>query len=155
MAPEFLDVAKEMFSSYDVQVVTGRKFLGGFIGKSEDKELWLEKKVAQWSKSVQHLTHAAKSFPHEAYTALSKSLQNEWRYILRVTQDTESLFSSLAETIKILFSLQCLLLTLMRLKKVLCANQLDLMGWGLMIWCKLQSYHTKIQKQAYSLLAQV
>ena len=83
-----------MFSSYDVQVVTGRKFLGGFIGKSEDKELWLEKKVAQWSKSVQHLTHAAKSFPHEAYTALSKSLQNEWRYIVRVTQDTESLFSS-------------------------------------------------------------
>ena len=52
-----------------------RKFLGDFSGKREDIESWLQKKVEQWYMCVQHLAHAAKSFPHEAYTALSKSLQ--------------------------------------------------------------------------------
>ena len=33
-----------MFACYGVQVVTGRKFLGGFIGKLEDKECWLEER---------------------------------------------------------------------------------------------------------------
>ena len=42
--PQFLEEAKELFSSYGVQVVTGRKFLGGFIGNIEDSESWLQKK---------------------------------------------------------------------------------------------------------------
>ena len=78
VAPQFLEEAKELFSSYGVEIVTGRKVLGGFIGKREDIESWLQKKVEQWYTCVQRLAHAAKSFPHEAYTALSKSLQNEW-----------------------------------------------------------------------------
>ena len=44
VAPQFLEEAKELFSSYGVQIVTGRKFLGGFIGKREDIESWLQKK---------------------------------------------------------------------------------------------------------------
>ena len=155
VAPEFLDVAKEMFSSYDVQVVTGRKFLGGFIGKSEDKELWLEKKVAQWSKSVQHLTHAAKSFPHEAYTALSKSLQNEWRYILRVTQDTESLFSSLAETIKNSFLPAMSSLDLDEIEKSLMCKPARFNGMGIDDLDQTSKLSYQNSKQANSLLAQV
>ena len=100
VAPQFLEEAKELFSSHGVQIVTGRKFLGGFIGKREDIESWLHKKVEQWDTCVQRLAHAAKSFPHEAFTALSKSLQNEWGYILRVTDETESIFTSLRDTIK-------------------------------------------------------
>ena len=73
VAPQFLEAEKELFSSYGVQEVTDQKFLRGFIAKIEDIESWLQKKVEQWSTCIQHLAHAAKSFHHEAFTALSKS----------------------------------------------------------------------------------
>ena len=107
--------------------MTGRKFLGGFIGKREDIESWPQKKVEQWYTCVQRLAHAAKSFPHEAFTALSKSLQNEWGYILRVTDEAESIniFTSLRDAIKDSFLPSLSSLELDDTEKVLCASQPD------------------------------
>ena len=60
-----------------INTVTGRKFLGGFIGSVDDVADWFEQKVEQWVKSVIKISNAACTNPHTTYTAFTKSLQCE------------------------------------------------------------------------------
>jgi len=50
--PDFIDEATTEFGEMGIQIVTGRKFLGGFIGGSEDVIAWMEEKVKGWVSSV-------------------------------------------------------------------------------------------------------
>ena len=46
--PDFIDEATTIIGGMGIQIVTGRKFLGGFIGGSEDAIAWMEEKVKGW-----------------------------------------------------------------------------------------------------------
>jgi len=48
--PDFVEEAKEMFKDLKVIVVTGQKFLGGFIGGLSDLTEWMEKKSQNMGK---------------------------------------------------------------------------------------------------------
>ena len=73
--PDFLDEAETIFSDLHVKIVTGQRFLGGFIGSSEDiQQSWLASKLNKWTQSVKKLSDAAKLEPHAAFVALSKSI---------------------------------------------------------------------------------
>ena len=134
--------------------MTGRKFLGGFIGTIEDIESWLEKKALQWSNSIERLAHAAKSYPHEAFTALSKSLQNEWGYILRVTQETESLCFSLTDRIKNSFLPSLSSLDLDDIEKSLMCKPAKLNGIGVTDPIENSEFSYQTSKEATSQLSQ-
>ena len=69
-----------IFGGMGIQIVTGRIFLGGFIGGSEDVIAWMEEKVKGWVSSVYKLANVAKSQPQAAFIAFTKSLQAEWAY---------------------------------------------------------------------------
>jgi len=77
-----------------VKIVTGHRFLDGFIGSSEDIQSWIGhvSKIDKWTQSVKKLSDAAKLEPHAAFVALSKSIQNEWLYVQRVVADSEYAF---------------------------------------------------------------
>ena len=77
VAPDFLEKASEDFHNIGVLIVSGHRVLGGFIGSESEKETWLEKKLNFWTYAVQKLSQVGKQDPHEAFIAMSKSLQNE------------------------------------------------------------------------------
>ena len=77
--------AKEYFRGMGVQVVTGSRYLGGFIGERETEDQWIQAKVEGWAESVLTLDRVACKHPQSAYAGLQKSLQQEWAFVQRVT----------------------------------------------------------------------
>jgi len=77
VATPLLDLAKNIFGSLGVQVVSGHRFLGGFIGGPVQRQDLVSQKVQVWTSYVQTLAAVAASQPQAAYAALTKSLQSE------------------------------------------------------------------------------
>ena len=97
--PDFVDKAEEMFKQLGIRVVTGRRFLGGFIGGKEDVHQWLKQKIESWIGSVKKISNVAKTQPQAAFTGFTKSLQAEWAFIQQVMVDSEENFCPLREAI--------------------------------------------------------
>ena len=66
--------------------------MGGFIGDCEEFVL---DHVDQWCKHVETLSAVAESQPQATFSAVTKSLQFEWTFIMRVIRDCGPLFSEL------------------------------------------------------------
>ena len=64
--PDFEVQANNTFSKLNVNVVTGFKFIGGFIGSNCDTEKWLIEKVQKWVMCVLNIASVAKNIriPH-------------------------------------------------------------------------------------------
>ena len=90
-----MEEAKKMFSKFQINVVSGQKLLGGFVGGKNETEDWISSKVSAWGKSLKILSEVGKKQPQAAYVAVSKSLQNEWCYLQRVFPDCDEYFSPL------------------------------------------------------------
>ena len=91
--------ATAIFGDLGVQVVTGRRFLGGFIGSQTGREEYVLSKVRRWVEHVKVLAEAASTQPQLAYTALTRSLQHEWTFLLRVVPQCSSLFQELEQSL--------------------------------------------------------
>ena len=87
--------ANTVFGDLGVQVVTGHKFLGGFIGSHSEREEYVVSKVCRWVGHVNVLTEAASTQRQLAYAALTKSLQHEWSFMLCVVLQCGPLFQDL------------------------------------------------------------
>ena len=59
------------------------RFLGGFLGKEDAVRHLLEEKVRKWVEAVEDLAEAAEVYPQDAYVCFIKSLQCEWKGLLR------------------------------------------------------------------------
>ena len=97
--PDHFEKAQEFFQDLNLNIVTGHRFLGGFIGSSEDKLKWLKERVQGWVQSVKKLSPAAQQQPQAAYVAFTRCLQNEWTFIQRVVDGDADSFSPLKQTI--------------------------------------------------------
>ena len=93
--PDFVDIAKEKFADFKMNIVTSHRFLGGFIGNDDDVSSWISKKVDVWVNSIQKLATVAQHEPQAAFVAFTKSLQCEWTFIQRVIIDMQHHFSPL------------------------------------------------------------
>ncbi len=97
--PGLEQTARELFASEGVQIVTGKRFLGGYVGDEEGKTAFLREKVEGWVRSVRVLSSAARNFPDAAHAAMTRSLQMEWDYVLRVVLTDERALSPLRDAI--------------------------------------------------------
>ena len=68
-----------------LKVVTGSRYLGGFVGDQKSETTWLAWKVQGWAESVQTISGVARKHQQSTYTGLQKSLQQEWEFVQRVT----------------------------------------------------------------------
>jgi hypothetical protein len=100
VAPEYEDEANRLFGEMGIKVVTGQRFLGGFIGDAAAKCLYVEKKVRQWCGYVDQLASVAVTQPQAAFAALTKSLQCEWSFLQRVVPGCDCLFRPLEQMIR-------------------------------------------------------
>uniref|UniRef100_A0A1X7T975 Uncharacterized protein n=1 Tax=Amphimedon queenslandica TaxID=400682 RepID=A0A1X7T975_AMPQE len=84
-------------------MVTSCRFLDGIIGDSSSKGRFVSMKAKQWESYVRMLTLVAGDHPQEAYIALTKSLQNEWLYLQKVTPNCGHLFQSVEDSLSSVF----------------------------------------------------
>ena len=75
MAPGNVARAEENFRGIGIRVVTGHRYLGGFLGNVLAEREWLGKKVQGWKESVAILAGVAIKHPQSAFAGLQKSLQ--------------------------------------------------------------------------------
>jgi len=79
---QWMGEAAAIFGDLGVQVVTGHRFLGGFIGSCSERDEYVMSKVCRWVEHVDVLTKAALTQPQLAYAVFSRSLQHEWTFLL-------------------------------------------------------------------------
>ena len=94
-----MEHAKTYFKDWKINIVSGQRFLGGFIGSVEDTAKWLNSKLNGWTKAISKLSFAAQDFPQAAFTSITKTLQNEWAFLQRILQNTENFSSMLKSSI--------------------------------------------------------
>ena len=70
MAERNVPRAKEYFRRICVKVVTGSRYLGGFIGEQDTEDQWIQAKVEGWAESVRTLDRVARKHPKSAYAGL-------------------------------------------------------------------------------------
>ena len=64
-----------------MKIVTGSRYLGGFVGERGAERQWVKTKVEGWAESVKTLDGVARKHPQSAYASLQKSLQQEWEFV--------------------------------------------------------------------------
>ena len=70
--------AKKVFKDIPkLTIVTGHRYLGGFIGSAIAQKQWIAESVEKWADAVRLLSPAAEHYPQTIYTGLAKSLQQE------------------------------------------------------------------------------
>jgi hypothetical protein len=77
----------------ELEVVTGKRFLGVWLGDAEGERAFVEAKARDWAKHVRTLAGIAEHDPHAAYAGLYRSLQAEWLYTLRTCRDAPELLA--------------------------------------------------------------
>ena len=75
--------AKAAFSDLGFRVVTGSRYLGGFIGEEAAQAAWLDDKISSWAEAVGTMAGLTRRHPQTAYAGMQKSLQNEWQFVQR------------------------------------------------------------------------
>ena len=91
----FRSEAESLFQGLGVRIVSGHRYLGGFIGDLNQKNTFVQMKVDNWVKHVHVFSDIAAAQPQLAYVAVARSLQHEWTFLLRVLQDCGALFRNL------------------------------------------------------------
>jgi len=85
VAAPFQRQAEDIFGRLGVKVVTSHLFLGGCIGDPLKRDEFVLQKTQQWSGFVRKFVAIASSRPQAAFAAVTKSLQCEWTFLMRVT----------------------------------------------------------------------
>ena len=86
-----------------IQVVTGSRYLGGFVVEREADARWIQENVEGWTESVRTLSGVSCKHPQSAYVGLQKSLQQEWAFMQRVTPVIGDAFGPVEEEIATVF----------------------------------------------------
>ena len=66
VAPRNVAQADENFRGLGIRVVTGHRYLRGYIGDREAEGSWLEAKIQGWTESMDILSGVARKHPHSA-----------------------------------------------------------------------------------------
>ena len=81
-------------------MVTGHRYLGGYIGDKEAEGRWLAEKIKGWAESVEILAGASCKHPQSAYAGLQKSLKQEWAFVQRLTLGVGNSFGPVEKALK-------------------------------------------------------
>ena len=63
--------------------MSGHRYLGGFIGDLNQRDVYVQEKVNKWVNHVCVFSDIAVTQLQLAYTAVARSLQYEWTFLLR------------------------------------------------------------------------
>ena len=85
VAPGNVTRAEDFLQGMVMQIVTGSRYLGGFIRDGAAEKSWLSGKFEVWAESVGTLAGVSRKHLQSAYAGLQKSFQQEWAFLHQVT----------------------------------------------------------------------
>ncbi|CEM34533.1 unnamed protein product [Vitrella brassicaformis CCMP3155] len=91
--------AREVFGDTDVEIVSGARYMEGFVGTAEGKRAYATERVQEWQRCVNRMADAAAKYPQAAHTALTTSLQAEWDFFMRVMPEERATFEPLRDAL--------------------------------------------------------
>ena len=77
MSPRNVPLAEAFLQGYRLQIVTGSRYLEGFVGTKAAQDLWMGKKMEGWRTLVTTLAMVERQHLQTLYAGLQKSLQQE------------------------------------------------------------------------------
>jgi hypothetical protein len=98
-----LEKATAFFAGSGFRVCTGERYLGGFIGETQERDKWLKGKTDAWENSIQQLSDVAGAYPQSAYAGLQKSIQAEWTFVQRVVRGVGPKFDGVRDKMRSTF----------------------------------------------------
>ena len=72
---------EELFRGMGLKVLTGIRYLRGFIGEGEAEKIWLAGKVSGRAEYAETLAGVSYKHPQSAYSRLQKSIQQKWAFV--------------------------------------------------------------------------
>ena len=72
VSPRNVPREEEFFLWMGVKIVTGSRYLGGFVGDRAAEDIWMAEKVQGWAESVKTLAAVARKHQQYAYAGLQK-----------------------------------------------------------------------------------
>ena len=78
-----VEQAKREFTGLNFQVETGSRYLASFIREVTERYSWIPSKVDDWVHNIKNLAGAARANPQRKYSALQRSVQQEWQRLQR------------------------------------------------------------------------
>ena len=78
---------------------TRAQSLGGHVRSPQSHDSWIKAQVDDWAHGVTALGKMVMCFPQTAYAGIVKSLQNEWKYLQRVTLGNGKLYEPIEKAI--------------------------------------------------------
>ena len=83
--PEEEEVARQEFERSDLNLnnLDGSRYLGAFLGTTDEIEEWVWPKAESWAHRVRTLAKISNQYTQLAYAGLGMSLQIEWQYLQR------------------------------------------------------------------------
>ena len=112
VAPHNVEQAKVEFAGLDFQIETDSRYLGSFIGEATERDSWIARQLHRWSHEkrlldrkhsrwlVPIITKIAGVYPQSEYSALRRSIQQEWQLLQRTTTNIESCFDLLEKAMQ-------------------------------------------------------
>ena len=86
-------------SPFAFKIQQGSRYLGSFIGEQHVLDPWLQTKIDSWVHSVEALAGAAARYPQAAYTALERSVQQQWQFVQRTTPNISPRFEQVRQAL--------------------------------------------------------
>ena len=101
--PAMVEQAKVRFDHLGFKVVTGTRYLSGFIGTTANELSHIQQKVSEWSTGITHLSNITCSSPQIAFTTFQQSYQRKWQYLHLVVLDCADHFAPVETAIYTIF----------------------------------------------------
>jgi uncharacterized C2H2 Zn-finger protein len=95
------ETAHKIFKGTNITIVTGSRFLGSYIG--DGNEDFIKNKVNKFVSTVEKISQICKDSPQAAYTALTKAIQFQWSFLLRVLNNSHEFFEPLTHALRTIF----------------------------------------------------
>ena len=96
-----LKQVKQLFQGTGVVITPeGKRHLGSAIGSHSFVESYVEGKVSEWKRELEHLSEIAMTQPQAAYATLTHGLVSKWTYLARTTPNIDALLKSREEVIR-------------------------------------------------------
>ena len=92
--------AENIFEGTEIKITTvGRKYLGGFVGKTEGAETYVGDLVKEWVEQLDTLSNIAKSEPQSAYSSFTAGFRHKITYFIRTIPNLTQVLKPLDDII--------------------------------------------------------
>ena len=83
-----------------MNLVSGSRYLGAYLGPQADLEEWVKPQVQAWALGVRVLAKISQRHPQSAYAGLGMLLQIEWQYLKMTVPGVGTLMGPIEEALK-------------------------------------------------------